>query len=362
MTSWSKTSPPCKRDMSKATNIDSLPDDVLFEILLRVPAQDLYDSTRFVCHKWYNMINTRNFKHSHLQRSTPGLLAVSVLKSEQAFMTIQNGRIEISKWSYGVGCRVLSSCNGLLLDGRYITNPVTKQHFALEKLTKTKRCALAYAASSRAYKVVCASYSPFDRKHGLVCAIMTVGVDTDWRCRVNTQHLSLKAKELLKESLLTTRGFVHWVRNDCPESVLSMNVESEIITQIPGPCLRDDCKSLYCHYLPMGRYLSMFIDRGEFSWEVWKMKPEIGEWTKMPNIDLEPQKLPKHLIRECKRLHFKGPMLIPVGWSNSGEVLFFDVYLYIVAFNVRTREIDLCKLGCMLNLFLDHRTSLEWLD
>ncbi|KAL3615569.1 hypothetical protein CASFOL_041230 [Castilleja foliolosa] len=366
MTGWSKTFPPCKRNMSKATNIESLPDELISEILVRLPAQDLYDSTRLVCRKWYNMISTRNFKYSHLQRSTPGLLAVNRWRGKQALMTMQNGRVEISTWSYGLGCIVESCCNGLLLEfhvnskKRYIANPVTKQYFALPpflgKVTAREMFSLTYAASSRAYKVVCASYS--DRDRDLVCAIMTVGVDTDWRRRVSTQHLSLEAKEIFLGFPLTTRGFVHWVRNDCFEYVVSMDVESEIITQIPGPCLHHDRESFWSSYLPMESYLSLFIGRrGKFSIDVWvMMKPETREWTKMRSIDLEPQKVPK----------ISGYLrhLMPSGWSNNREVLFFYHMGNFLACNVNTLEIDFYELQHFFvgNFLYDHRNSLVWLD
>ncbi|KAL3615065.1 hypothetical protein CASFOL_040726 [Castilleja foliolosa] len=377
MTGLSKTCPPYKRNMTKATNIECLSDDILFEILLRVPAQDLYDSSRLVCRKWYNMIHTRNIAHSHFQRSTPGLLALDMINNEQVFMTMQNGRIEISKWSYGYDRPVDSSCNGLLLvsildpEGLYITNHVTKQHFDLPpflpgKVMPHKLLALAYIASSSVYKVVAVSY-PTRCDRDLLCAIMTVGVDTDWRRRVSTQHLSFQAKKLFYWSPLTTPGFVHWAEDDYSECVLTMNVESEIITQIPGPCLRDVGKSLWCRYLPTGSYLSLFIGRGEFSWEVWKMKPETGEWTIMPSINLEPQKVPKYLLFEFEKCRMSGPMLRPVGWSNSLEVLFFDICFrtgIFVAYNVRTREIDSCELpvDCFMTEYFDHKISLLWLD
>ncbi|KAL3615650.1 hypothetical protein CASFOL_041311 [Castilleja foliolosa] len=370
--SWSKTCPPHKSNMPKATTIESLSDDLLFDILLRVPVQDLYDYARLVCNKWYNMIHTRNFAHSHFQRSTPGLLAVDLGSNEQAFMTMQNGRIDISKWTCVLGRLVWSSCNGLVLESNLnskpcILNHVTKQRFALpplpsEDVMASKMFALTYVAPSNSYKVVGVSYSE-ELECDLVCAIMTVGVDTDWRRRVSTQHLSFKAKISLGLLPLTTRGFVHWARDDFTEFVVTMNVESEIITEIPGPCLLDDGKSLLCRYLPMGSYLSLFIGRGEFSWEVWKMKPETGKWTKMPGIDLEPQKVPKYLFIEFKRHRFTGPMLIPIGWSNSQEVLFFFVCFHTVGYNVRTREIDSCKLlKSPINLLLEHKRSLLWLD
>ncbi|KAL3626488.1 hypothetical protein CASFOL_030037 [Castilleja foliolosa] len=361
------------------TNIESLSDDIIFEILVRIPAQDLYDSTRLVCRKWYNIINTRTFAHSHLQLSTPRLLVVDLYSRLRTFMTTKNGPIETSKLSYALACKVLSSCNGLILGfdrnpnslGQYIiTNPVTKQQFALPKFVSHKpmkidSLALAYVASSRAYKVICVS--------GLECAIMTVGVDTDWGRHANTQHLTLKAKELLERILLKTPGFLHWVNNDISEYVLTMNIESETIMQIPGPCLRNEGKSLSYRYLVMGNYLSLLIGRGKvlWEWEVWKMKPETREWTKMPNIVLEPQEVLKHLSFKFKGLGSLSTFLIPRCWSNCGEVLFFYLRLRVclistvifVAYNIRTRELDSWyPQNSFSTLFLDHKSSLVWLD
>ncbi|KAL3629273.1 hypothetical protein CASFOL_026495 [Castilleja foliolosa] len=58
----------------RLTDIKSLPDEVLFEVLVRLSAQDIYDLARLVCSKWYHMIHTRAFIYAHLQRSTYGLL------------------------------------------------------------------------------------------------------------------------------------------------------------------------------------------------------------------------------------------------------------------------------------------------
>ncbi|KAL3629277.1 hypothetical protein CASFOL_026499 [Castilleja foliolosa] len=56
------------------TEIESLPDEVLFDVLVRLQARDIYDLARLVCRKWYHMIHTRTFIYAHLQRSTYGLL------------------------------------------------------------------------------------------------------------------------------------------------------------------------------------------------------------------------------------------------------------------------------------------------
>ncbi|GFP94978.1 hypothetical protein PHJA_001642200 [Phtheirospermum japonicum] len=128
--------------MFKTTNIESLSDDVIFDILVRVPAQDIYDAARLVCRKWHKMIHTHNFIHAHLSQSTCGLLIQnqSYIGRKPNSVTMQiKGRIEISKMSCKIEPRVWSSCNGLILElhenyiDLYITNPVTKQHFSVPR-------------------------------------------------------------------------------------------------------------------------------------------------------------------------------------------------------------------------------------
>ncbi|GFP94977.1 putative F-box protein at1g71320 [Phtheirospermum japonicum] len=320
--------------MLKPTNIESLPDEIIFEILVRVPAQDIYTATRLVCRKWYKVIHTHHFIHAHLQQSTPGLLAQRT--GQKTFIARGKYLIETSKFNYDFEYRreVMSSCNGLVLkthdDYRdlYITNPATRQHFALP-------------------------------------TILTIGVDKDWTRRVSTRHLSLTAKNLfLSQHPLTTEGFMHWTKNDSrSEYVLTLNVETEIITQFPVP-RHGETELMYYYYLPMGSYLSLLIARSKLSWEVWEMKPETGEWTKMPNIDLEAQ--------------FAGSLnsaLIPVGWLKCREVLVFGVGMGTsriswssiptwdcIACNVRTGEFVKFPLYGSLNRFLVHRNSLVWMD
>ncbi|KAK6120563.1 hypothetical protein DH2020_045694 [Rehmannia glutinosa] len=293
------------------TNIDSLPDDILFDILLRIPAQDIYNSTRLVCRKWYHMIHAHNFINAHLHHSTCGLLIQNLrnITSYPNFVAMRQGRIEISKLSYKSNHRFLSSCNGLVLElddlnrnALYITNPTTKQRSALPTFfadTTFDRAVIAYAATSMKYKVVRTFYltngNTDQLEQGYVeiayAAILTVGVDKSWRC-VNIEHLSLAAKELLVNNLFTTEGFVHWAQNGNvivskgePQYVLTLNVETEIITEISVPLCHDGKLSYYLyHYFSMGSYISLLISCNYFSFEVWEMKPETGEWTKMRTL------------------------------------------------------------------------------
>ncbi|KAL3615556.1 hypothetical protein CASFOL_041217 [Castilleja foliolosa] len=332
------------------TNISSLPDDIMFDILVRLPAQDIYDTARLVCPSWLKIIRTRDFYRAHIQQSTYGLLIQhrDPDYDQPVFFSTQNYQIEISYFSHKR--KVLSSCNGLLLDyldidkkDLYISNPATKRCFALPQLYANNRpfgfAAMAYAAASNEYKVVRTS-SPYFNVHPRFrcCAVLTVGVDKDW-------------------------------------------TQTEIFTvhHVPRPLRYDGEKYFIYRYLPMGSHLSMLIGRSNtFSWELWIMKPETGEWTNVTtSIDLEGEKL---WTLNCR--------LEPVGWSNLREVLVFKVRKlntehdsqsyytrfglvrnhtrktqFFIAYNVCTHEIVYFELECdkSTNHFI-HRNSLIWMD
>ncbi|KAL3615564.1 hypothetical protein CASFOL_041225 [Castilleja foliolosa] len=100
---------------------------------------------------------------------------------------------------------------------------------------------------------------------------------------------------------LYTEGFVHWVEfSHIAEReglyVLTMNIETEIVTQFRIPECRFGDSSWY-YYLSNGSHLTMLIGRVKFVWDVWEMKSETGEWTKTMIIDLESEKLSFECVR-----------------------------------------------------------------
>ncbi|KAL3624504.1 hypothetical protein CASFOL_031172 [Castilleja foliolosa] len=305
----------CKRTMSKTIKFESLPDEIILEILVRVPAEDIYNSVKVVCRKWYKMIHTRNFIYTHLHQQPHVLLA-----------------------QYSCYRFLISRGKKDLIETLKITPPLI---FISQKYQRDD-----------------------------CIAVLTVGVDKDWTRRVRMQHLCCEGRNLLfKQKPLTTDGFVHWVRDAYSEYVLTLNLETEIITPFLVPtCLprHEGYTELMYRYLPMGKYLSLLVDVTRFSWEVWKMKPESGEWTKMFNIDLEPE--------FASSLYC---VLTPLGWLKFGEELIFSVRRVngkgnkrynsyctriCIAYNVRRREYEPFELAPNLDSFLVHRNSLVWLD
>ncbi|KAL3624448.1 hypothetical protein CASFOL_031116 [Castilleja foliolosa] len=374
----------CNRSNFLKTNINSLPDEIVFDILVRIPAQDIFGAISPVCLKWYQMIHTHSFINAHLNRSTYGLLIQDQcsITYKLSFMALsRQGRVELTRLNYEQGYHMwCNSSNGLALETRrdnyytlYITNPATMQHFSLPDPHRPLfgmcylSSAIAYASLSMEYKVIRA----FNRDKQWSCAILTVGVDESWRC-VNTQHLSLEAKNLLMFNPWTTEGFVHWVARG--NYVLTLNVETEVITEylVPSSCSGDRFGSGYC-YLSTVKYLSLLIYCRGWSWEVWEMKPETGEWTNLLGIELNDRKceiLEWFSRRDSKSVGYSDGRLEPVAWLKYGEVLVCcfalpdEVYKHrvCIAWNIQSNEIEYIDLDSHWNLFFNHKNSLLWLD
>lgn len=349
----------CKK--VRATNIDSLPDDLLFHILARVSADDIHHRTRFVCRRWCRIIHTHAFVYAHLHRTSYGLVLSDSPStfSHPIFVTVTQGRIQTSELTYKRTAPILGSCNGLITRfkgyDRYILNPATTQAFLLPPFSQNglriiyPGVGVAYAPASMEYKVVITYRS--DSKPELVrCVISTVGsADSSWR------DVGMGNNLLDQSTPLITEGFMHWVSR---RKVLTLNVETETVTDTSPPIPKHTRNLRYC-YLSTGRYLSLLISCGEFVWEFWEMKPETGEWRRMADIELEAHKSRLQLLAAASK-HYK--ILRPVGWVKYPEVLAFcfDTCIFYSLHTHQLHSIDL-PLPCGHYSAVVHRNSLVWL-
>ncbi|KAL3619643.1 hypothetical protein CASFOL_034555 [Castilleja foliolosa] len=187
----------CKRLNLFESNIYSIPDEIVFYILVQIPAQDIYRAVRSI------ELTRLNYEpEHHIWCSSSNRLI-----------------LEYKRSNYTTLC---------------IANPVTMQRFSLPPTTYALAGlsfffpAIAYASISMKYKVVRVDYNVGQRG----CTILTIGVDKSWR-PVCTQHLSLEANKNLAFRPMTTEGFVHWAKSG--NYVLTLNVETEIITEYSVP-------------------------------------------------------------------------------------------------------------------------------
>ncbi|XP_059298264.1 putative F-box protein At1g32420 [Lycium ferocissimum] len=72
-----------KEDHDEEQHIIScnIPDDMVIEILRRVPCQDLLENLTLVCKKWYTIINNGSFAYSHLEHTIKKSISFSQLKA-----------------------------------------------------------------------------------------------------------------------------------------------------------------------------------------------------------------------------------------------------------------------------------------
>lgn len=183
----------CKR--VRPTHIESLPNELLSDIFVRIPADHLYDRARLVCRRWYRIIHSYNFVNTQIQHSTYGLL----LSFPRAFRrdwaghhpilitATQGVRVETSELSYLCRNNLFISCNGLgvelycITKLPYIINLTAKQSFILPSIHsprfRASLCGIAFAPRSMKYKLTL----PYRKLRQSCLAALTFGVDSSWR-------------------------------------------------------------------------------------------------------------------------------------------------------------------------------------
>lgn len=364
-----------------STSMDSLPEELLFHILLLLPADFLHDVARLVCRKWYKTVRSRAFVNMHTDHHcTYGLLLRSRYHDHPVYVTATRGRIEVSELSHECRTRIVATCNGLAVESHHddveetlslrVINPATKQLFLLpsvstrDKVFDLNCCGIAYSAATMEYKVTLAYSSVGQLRLLKSLDVFTLGVDTSWR-NVPIPYLDIYARMCLGEPPLSTEGFLHWSPG---RHVLTMDVETELFTfsQVLIPPHSSVYQNRFFHWSTRS-HLSMLVSRGEYSWDIWEMKRESGEWRKLEHkiIELGPQK--------CKLPHQEfvsgyDNYLRPLGWVKYLEVLAFrcwcegrDCFFY----NLDTHEIKTVELPDLPGRNyrgLAHRNSLVWLS
>ncbi|XP_057776012.1 uncharacterized protein LOC130994901 [Salvia miltiorrhiza] len=359
------------------TNIGSLPTDLLFEILLRLPADHLYERVRLVCRRWYHIIHSHAFINAQMHGATCGLL-LSPLNDNNTlplYVTADaDGGIHTSELNHISKLGVLATCNGLVLeldDRRFprLVNPTTKQSFLLPRGVSyaVVEYGFAYSAASLVCKVIAQHnvfHSPPRLQIDYGLDVLTVGVDESWRKVEDVYHLPDYVKRFFfNKAPLTSEGFLHWGRG---RYCATFDVETENITLSEVPLPHQAYLERDYFYLSTGRCLSLLVACGDLSWEVWEMKSETGEWRKaLPNVELGAEK--------CRIQQFSDRALEPLGWVKYPQVLalYFGAYYsekqcrHCIFYNLDTHQLDSIELPHSYSRDYDafpHKNNLIWLS
>ncbi|XP_073036507.1 putative F-box/kelch-repeat protein At1g13200 [Primulina eburnea] len=344
-----------------------IPQELLFDIFSRLPAQVLHDVVRYVCKEWNLVIRSPSFASHHLRNSTPGIMIQDWRSVHNAiYVEMRRGCLEICKFDSGFGHLVFNSCDGLVLapDPRdkhilYVVNPLTKQRIILPPyFCETGHLAefgLAFVEASMEYKVVHA-YCNESFNQCTQIAVLTIGVDKVWR-HIDVQHLSRATRGPLMSLPWVTGGYIHWV-SETFTFLLTLNVETETIRRFPLPEIPKICGK----FLPMGSNLSFANEAKESFMDVWEMNSETGEWSISLSFDLKP------LIYRFEDLFGEyANAIIPSGWLVVREVLVFStigLQTRCMTYNVKTREIQSFELDTnkVSRFFRPHVNSLVRLE
>ncbi|GER52620.1 F-box and associated interaction domains-containing protein [Striga asiatica] len=355
----------------RSTNTESLSEDLLSNILLRLPTRDIHDSARLVCRRWAQLTRSRDFTLAHLRREGSGLLLQSIFSREDLIFISSSGpgRAETSRSRLELGrdptgLRIWASSHGLVLvpspsnpHSLRVVNPGTTEYLDLPPLCSGRRflmhcICLMYVAATNEYKVVQVQIAGGLRSRAVSyeCVVLTVGSDTSWRLVGTEDSLSRETKPLFSlSSPLTTDGFVHWVPWMGGSTILTLDAETEVMTEsrLPVPLGRWGWgKNEFL--LSGGKNLTLVVKKrgGSFLWDVWEMSPETRVWRKTVIVDLEEDERLEGFIRDRdEKVYFwdaNDVRFFPVGWLNYPEVLVFAPSRgrYCMLYWVRTREIE----------------------
>ncbi|KAJ4838876.1 hypothetical protein Tsubulata_050324, partial [Turnera subulata] len=170
---------------SKKADFACLPDDVIIDILSRLPADHLLQCQR-VCKKWRLLTSTASFAQLQVRRGAPVILGcyfdysnpycfylnvamnvatkLSLLQPIRRFLNLDEGEPNPPRHIVE-NCHLLSSCDGLILAIRrrrplyvFLYNPITQEEIAIppELLDLGRICGLYFHPVTKEYRMLCA--------------------------------------------------------------------------------------------------------------------------------------------------------------------------------------------------------------
>ncbi|GFY98608.1 heat shock cognate protein 70-1 [Actinidia rufa] len=317
-----------------------LPEEIIFYILVWLPADILYNSMRYVCQQWYRIIRDPLFIKEHLLRSTAGLLIERCFNRVRFAKLVEKDAMVI-ELNIPYPNKVLATCDGLILfeyglgsRKLHAANPLTKQRVPIpprscSDVVTSCRFSLVCVYSKMEYKVVRIYSSNGDRIYDS-CEMVTLGKDHAWK-PINSQKLSDPCRKLLGFKRVSAGKFVYWTDCAYHPHVVALDVESEMFYELCSPAVNTRGDSLW--YRKKGKSLSclVWLCAGSLS-DFWVLSdPITGDWRKLYKIDIS--------TMLCTTIRGQAlSRFLPVAWVSKGDVLVFLVggTVFYVAMDFKT--------------------------
>lgn len=333
------------------SSFDSLPIDVVANILHRLPPQFLHCSARHVCKTWAEILSLSCFtKSHHLLHSEHGFL-IQDSQSPHKVQHIHHARDH--SWELketDLDLRFPGKIRGSTSDGvllintssdLYVANPITMQVLKLPTLPSICRLSshcnsIARTASTGEIKVVSLGKDPINI--GMFnWYVLTVGKVMSWRKIRRVPAECDPASYLSYVQSLSADGVIYWTNSSwiSDQFVLAIDVCDETGHLLKAPI---ECQGQYWTLVQMGNDVCcMNCGKNVEMMKVWKLKDfHRSEWVLVNSI--------RFPIESPLRRRFSLPLM----WVDS-EVLVISVYVHasnvLVAYNVKKDEYQVVKIG-----------------
>ncbi|KAJ4838767.1 hypothetical protein Tsubulata_040787 [Turnera subulata] len=372
---------------SKKVEIESLPDDLIINILSRLPADHVLECRR-VCKRWRALTSTSSFARLQLKRATPGILA--------GCMNYRNPRcIYVNSASEGLlqpmrrflnaalllddegepipphqlaepNIWLLTSRDGLILGRRkepdyvVVINPLTQEEITIPEHSNNENkaftCGLYFHPPTKEYRML----SAFLQGNYYQYIIVNLPTSSSWRALSHRFYCCPASSDAILAS-----GNLHWIvehnthiltlkmqKDDhpCANSILRFNIFTENLDTMPHPehgtCPGPSCGQM--RLLEVDGNLSLSHRRG-YSVNVWTLADYASwHWRRRYKLDLA-----HHVFPKCS-LKARAHLL----WIQDDEAfLHLEQGLFVYNLKLRTlREIKLSQKNRYI--FCSHTKSL----
>ncbi|XP_074271745.1 uncharacterized protein LOC141595680 [Silene latifolia] len=342
-----------------------LPDDLVFTILLLIPAKLLHENMRFISRFWRQTITSPCFITNHLQISsahhTHGLLVDFPCHQNNVAFYIKpptsgdaNPEFRVTELAKPpFDCRIRGSYHGLVLlqhevnrDQFHVANLVTKSIVSLPSFPKFANLstenyefswtgiAFSYSSSINRYKVVIATH-PYIKhlKQSQTPPqvwVYTVGVDQNWRklevpAGIDKFSLwcALNPVQIPFHSPRSVGGFVYWSGISYPYAYgVALDVDTELFQRfILAPTTKRGILNYYwiiCLQTGLGVVITY---KGGNLWRLYELTDlKSSKWTKIVDIDA------RAILNQIKNyLQSTGlPSVTPIVYTNDEKLWFLS--------------------------------------
>ncbi|XP_028126513.1 uncharacterized protein LOC114323181 isoform X3 [Camellia sinensis] len=310
-------------------DIPFLPEDIIFHILICLPAEFLHCCGKFVCKAWAKIISNPSFIKAHLLQSNDGLFVQKFGKLyHSCFLEFNEGEFRTTH----LNCHghMVSSCRGLsLFSGSYperflfVGNHVTQKYknlpFPIAKGHLLLSCHIGYISHIEEYKVVCHCEISGGEYRWFVLSMDNNNMS--WR-RMET---SLKGISFYCDdrASVSVGGAIYYSQMNSHIFVIDLYDETSHSIQVPNEFV-GSCYSL----LERGNSLS-FIVRHSAEVHVCILKTYVV----MNGLNFY------KITETIDGPNFLCESFIPVGWLDDGQLLaFIHFEKLVVTYNVKTGE------------------------